>query len=240
MTKLMDSFGKYSDKISAHGPYHEQGAAFAACGYAQSSGKPGVAYATSGPGATNLITGIADAFFDSIPTIFITGQVNNNESKGSFGVRQRGLQETDIVSIVKPVTKYATYVSEAKALQSELEKAFRIAMSGRRGPVLLDIPMNIFGAEIEVSGNEDYVDRPSAICDVHFQQNMTDAIEQVLTDALNNAKAPVILIGGGVKSACADGRVQEVLCRLNTPVISSMIAFDVMKDSPNYYGFLGA
>ena len=85
VTQLMDSFEHYSDRISAHVTYHEQGAAFAACGYAQTSGKPGVAYATSGPGATNLITGIANAYFDSIPAIFITGQVNSNESKGDRG-----------------------------------------------------------------------------------------------------------------------------------------------------------
>lgn len=107
VTHLMDSFSKYQGQIAAHVTYHEQGAAFAACGYAQTSGKVGVAYATSGPGATNLITGICNAFFDSIPTLFITGQVNTFEAKNEMPVRQRGFQETDIVSMVKGVTKYA-------------------------------------------------------------------------------------------------------------------------------------
>lgn len=98
VTHLMDSFSKYEHKIKAHVTYNEQGAAFAACGYAQVTGKPGVAYATSGPGATNLITGICNAYMDSIPTIFITGQVNSFEQKGNMNVRQRGFQETDIVS----------------------------------------------------------------------------------------------------------------------------------------------
>ena len=128
---------------------HEQGAAFAACGYAQASGKPGVAYATSGPGATNLITGICDAYFDSIPVVFITGQVNTFESRGQYGVRQRGFQETDIVSMVAPVTKYAKYVESAEKIKYYLDTAFVVATSGRMGPVLLDIPMNIFRAEIE-------------------------------------------------------------------------------------------
>ena len=88
VTHLMDSFSKYQGQIAAHVTYHEQGAAFAACGYAQTSGKVGVAYATSGPGATNLITGICNAFFDSIPTLFITGQVNTFEAKNEMPVRQ--------------------------------------------------------------------------------------------------------------------------------------------------------
>ena len=102
--------------------YHEQGAAMAACGYAQVSGKTGVAYATSGPGATNLITGIANAYMDSIPTLFITGQVNSFEQKGDLKVRQRGFQETDIVSMAKPVTKYTVQVNDATKIKKYLDK----------------------------------------------------------------------------------------------------------------------
>ena len=104
VTHLMESLSRYKDRINAHVTYHEQGAAFAACGYAQVCGKTGVAYATSGSGATNLVTGICNAFFDSIPVLFITGQVNTFESKNDMPVRQRGFQETDIVSMVKGVT----------------------------------------------------------------------------------------------------------------------------------------
>ena len=114
VTHLMDSFSKYNDKICAHVNYNEQASAFAACGYAQVTGKIGVAYATSGPGATNLITGVANAYFDSIPTIFITGQVNTYELGGSIGVRQKGFQETNIVEIVKPITKAAYQVKDEK------------------------------------------------------------------------------------------------------------------------------
>ena len=232
VTQLMDSFGKYSEKISAHVTYHEQGAAFAACGYAQISGKPGVAYATSGPGATNLITGIADAYFDSIPAIFITGQVNSNEAKGEYGVRQRGFQETDIVSIVKPITKYAVYVEGAENLQTELEKAYTIAMSGRRGPVLLDIPMNVFRTDIQPN-DETYIKKDDDKRDL-------SSILRTLSDAFQNSSSPVFLIGAGVKSSGFEYEIHQEIKRLGVPVISSMIAFDVMRDYPHYYGFLGA
>ena len=122
VTHLMDSFDKYKGCISTHVNYHEQGSAFCACGYAQVSNKPGIAYATSGPGATNLITGIANAYFDSIPCIFITGQVNTYESKGDLLIRQKGFQETDIVSIVKPITKYAVKINDENDIKYELEK----------------------------------------------------------------------------------------------------------------------
>ena len=149
VTHLMDSFSKYKEQISAHVTYHEQRASFADCGYAQVSGKPGAAYATSGQGATNLITGICDAFFDLIPTVFITEQVNSFESRGQYAVSQHGFQETDIVSMGTPVTKYAKYVESPDKIKYYLDSAFAAATTGRMGPVLLDIPMNVFRAEVD-------------------------------------------------------------------------------------------
>ena len=143
VTHLMESLDVYKEKIRAHVTYHEQGAAFAACAYAQSTDQVGVAYATSGPGATNLITGICNAYFDSIPVIFITGQVNTGEAKGAIPIRQRGFQETDIIDMVRNVTKYAVKVDDPDSICVHLEKAYGMAMSGRKGPVLLDIPMNV-------------------------------------------------------------------------------------------------
>lgn len=237
VTQLIDSFGCYSDKISAHVTYHEQAAAFAACGYAQTSGKPGVAYATSGPGATNLITGIANAFFDSIPTIFITGQVNTNEAKGNFRVRQRGFQETDIVSSVKPVTKYAVYVEKAEDLPAELDKAYEIAMSERRGPVLLDIPMNVLRTDIDGLVLGVRMEQPDQYSD-NFSE--VDDVATEIRQALKASLSPVILLGAGVKSVGAEDEIRTEISRLGIPVVSSMIAFDVMRGDRRFYGFLGA
>lgn len=231
VTYLMDSFSRYSGWISAHVTYHEQGAAFAACGYAQTSGRLGMAYATSGPGATNLVTGICNAYFDSIPTLFITGQVNANEAKGGYGVRQRGFQETDIVSMVKPVTKYVAYVEHVEALPGELEKAYDIATTGRKGPVLLDIPMNVFREKVETS--------EVTVHEQEVPRRIADAVGSV-SSAIHQSAAPVFLIGAGVKAAGCEERVRMAVARLGIPVISSMVAFDVMQDAPRYYGFIGA
>ena len=225
VTHLMDSLGRSS--IRSHVTYHEQGAAFAACGYAQTTGKVGVAYATSGPGATNLITGICNAYFDSIPTLFITGQVNTFEYKGDLGVRQRGFQETDIVSMVKPVTKHAVRITDAEMLRYHLEQAFYIAQEGRKGPVLLDIPMNIFRAEID----------PASLKGFEPEAGTGASDLTALTDAVTSASRPVILAGSGIKTAGAVELLNEVVSRLNIPVITTMLAVDVSKDS---YGFIGA
>lgn len=235
VTHLMESFSQYSDKISAHVTYHEQGAAFAACGYAQASGKPGVAYATSGPGATNLITGICDAYFDSIPVVFITGQVNTFESRGQYGVRQRGFQETDIVSMVAPVTKYAKYVESAEKIKYYLDTAFVVATSGRMGPVLLDIPMNIFRAEIE----PDMLCSATEKAEVDINNAINDTVD-VLQSALQKAQHPCCLIGNGVKITKAQDDIIDFCQRLKIPMVTSMIAFDVVGDNPLNYGFIGA
>ncbi len=121
-------------------PHHEQAAAMAADAYARVTGGLGCAMATSGPGATNMITGIAGAWFDSVPTLYITGQVTTFRMKGETGVRQLGFQETEIIPMVKPITKYAVQVREASRIRYELEKAVHIATTGRPGPVVIDIP----------------------------------------------------------------------------------------------------
>ena len=233
VTHLMDSFSKYGDRISAHVTYHEQGAAFAACGYAQASGKVGVAYATSGPGATNLLTGVCNAFFDSIPTLFITGQVNTFEQKGQYGVRQRGFQETDIVSMAASVTKYAAKINSADEVKWHLDYAFHVAQSGRKGPVLLDIPMNIFRAEIDPDGLGSYNPLEQKV-------SASEDCYAVLAENLAKAKRPVLLLGNGIKSANATECVQQLLREVKIPTVSTMIAVDVVAGSELNYGFIGA
>lgn len=235
VTHLMESFSQKADKIKAHVNYHEQGAAFCACGYAQASGIPGVAYATSGPGATNLITGIANAWFDSIPVVFLTGQVNTFEAKGDLKVRQRGFQETDIVSMVRRITKHCAYVSNADDICYELEKAWYFANEGRKGPVLLDLPMNVQRSDIEPDKLKQFM--PSV-------SDNTTMIEKELSGLqilLENAKRPVLLAGAGVKISRTEGLLRQLAEKWDIPVISSMIAFDIFpRGTKNYYGFLGA
>ncbi len=234
LTHLMESFSHRTSQIQAHVNYHEQASAFCACGYAQVLGSPGVAYATSGPGATNLITGIANAYFDSIPTVFLTGQVNTFEAKGALGIRQNGFQETDIVSIVKEITKYSTYVSDARDIRYELEKAWHIANEGRKGPVLLDIPMNVQREEVASE------DLKSFIADKLFdEKHKYDS--SLIGKLLQNSKKPVLLIGAGIKTAAAEDLVQKLVSKWNIPVVSSMLAFDVFpRNHVNYFGFIGA
>lgn len=232
VTHLMDSLSNYSDNITAHILYHEQGCAFAACGYAQATGKTGVAYATSGPGATNLITGICDAYFDSIPTIFITGQVNTFEMKGDLGVRQRGFQETDIVSMVKPVTKFADTITDADKLRFYLDKAFYIANEGRKGPVLLDIPMNIFRAEIDPDKLEGF-----QIIDNKYCENERLSI---ISSKISSAARPVMLFGNGIKEANCVALCREVMRTCQMPVVTTMLSVDLASYANDMYGFVGA
>lgn len=229
VTHLMDSLCRYHNQITSHVTYHEQGAAMAACGYAQVSGKTGVAYATSGPGATNLITGIANAYMDSIPTLFITGQVNSFEQKGELKVRQRGFQETDIVSMVKPVTKFAVQVNDANKIKYYLDKAFFVANHDRKGPVLLDIAMDVTRTDICVDELEGYF---------HTEKNRIKVEVSHLIPIIQRAKKPVILIGNGLDRKNKEWKT--IINRLGIPVVSSMIAVDIQEGLMYYYGFIGA
>lgn len=256
VTHLMDSLGRRKEEIATHITYHEQGAAFAACGYAQASGKVGVAFATSGPGATNLLTGVCNAYFDSIPTVFITGQVNTNEAKGSLGVRQRGFQETDIVSMASSVTKAAIYIHAADMVEEALKKAFVLAMSGRKGPVLLDIPMNVFRSEMEPkehvgAGNQTDCEHKEAVVrevnsdgGVCVDDVRDEAFVQCLEKALLLAERPCILLGNGIKTARQVEQLREVIQICKIPTVSSMLAVDIIPEDigleGTYYGFIGA
>jgi len=234
VTHLMDSFDKYNDKITAHVAYHEQGAAFCACGYGQIANLPGVAYATSGPGATNLITGIANAYFDSIPCLFITGQVNTYEAKGCLEVRQKGFQEMDVVSVVKSITKYAVQITQAEDIRYELEKAFAISISDRPGPVLIDIPMNIQRADIQPDTLTGYSHSGKGVC-------ACDTSNDVILNALLQAKRPLIIAGAGISQSGSKKAFQELIDTLQIPVVTSMIGIDCLPyESPYNFGFIGA
>lgn len=234
VTHFMDSLDKYKESINTYINYHEQASAMAACGWAEITGLPGVAFATSGPGATNLLTGIACAYYDSLPCIFITGQVNTYEQKGEMPVRQRGFQETDIVSMAKPVTKEAFAVTSDIQLPQALEMAYQIAMSGRRGPVLLDIPMNIFRGDVKY-------DTPYN--DEHSPKDSLNSfkVADLIIKELNQAKRPVVLAGHGISLAGVKDDFLGFVEQANIPTVTSMLAVDLIPDSSRCkFGMVGA
>jgi acetolactate synthase I/II/III large subunit len=211
---------------------HEQAAAMAADALWRVSRRVGVSMATSGPGATNLITGIACSYFDSIPSLHITGQVNQRESSSfhSANVRQAGFQETRIVDMVKPITKYAVMVTSAAALREELAKAYSIAISGRMGPVLVDVPMDIQQAEIDG--------------DMLLPQRLSDQaadspanVTMELTRTLAGAKRPVVLWGAGIGLAGIEREVADWLHKTRLPFVSSWAGLSFFDH--DHSGFVG-
>lgn len=233
ITHLVDSLYK-EEEIEPIVVHHEQAGAFAADAYARINGNLGVTMATSGPGATNLITGIANSFFDSIPCLYITGQVNTYEYKFDRPIRQVGFQETDIVSIVKPITKDAFLVTEPTQIKYLLQKAVFIAQEGRPGPVLIDIPMNIQRAEIQVDQLECFEkDNPRT-------GNNEQLIRQV-AEKIKTSTRPVILVGGGVRIANATHELIKFADQTGIPVVTTLMGLDSMPhDHPSFCGMLGA
>lgn len=233
ITHMLDSLYHLGDMeiISVH---HEQTASFAVDAYGRCTGRPSVAFATSGPGATNLLTGIGSCYFDSSPALFITGQVNVHEQKGSRLVRQLGFQETDIVSMAKPITKKCYQVEKPEQLESILQEAYALTMQGRPGPVLIDIPMNIQSAQIEV-GPINYIENESVDLFTDFAK--LDSIY----DAIQNAKQPLILVGQGVACARAQKEFLQFIELLQIPVVTSLLAVDAIPfEHPLRVGMIGS
>jgi acetolactate synthase-1/2/3 large subunit len=219
---------------------HEQAAAFAAEGVARYSGNLGVAMATSGPGATNLITGIASAYFDSTPCLYITGQVNTYEYKYNRPVRQIGFQETDIVSIVRPIVKYAAFVDDPLRIRYELEKASYLARSGRPGPVLLDIPMNVQRAEVDPGELPSFLGSPEHRDRAENPDPSTEDVEEAARQLLG-AERPVILAGGGVRLSGGVGELARVADRSGAPVAVTLMGLDAIPHChSSFCGMVGA
>ena len=211
---------------------HEQSAAMAADAYGRLTGVPGVALATSGPGAANLLTGIAGAYFDSSPAVFITGQVNRNERRGRRGIRQQGFQETDIVAMARPVTKAAREVGDAASFPALLEEAFALAVEGRPGPVLLDIPMDVQTSEVPWPLPASPRRTPPA-------DFPADAVRSAIA-ALACAERPLILAGGGVRAAGAAPLFRSWVGQAQIPVVHSLMGVDVLPScSPYRAGLIG-
>lgn len=206
---IYDALYKYSDKITHILSAHEQGAAHAADGYARTTGKCGVVIATSGPGATNLVTGIATAYMDSVPMVAITGNVTNDLlARDSF-------QEVDITGITLPVTKHNFIVKHVEDLANVIRKAFRIAMSGRKGPVLIDIPKDVTGALCEYTPEQ-----PQTITNPLLSEPDDFAAAAA---AIDQAKRPMIYMGGGIVSADAEAQLLAFAEKIDCPVATSIM-----------------
>ncbi|MFA5108889.1 MAG: thiamine pyrophosphate-binding protein [Candidatus Micrarchaeia archaeon] len=219
--------------------HHEQSAAFACEGQAIASNGFGLAMATSGPGATNLITGIGSAYYASLPCIFVTGQVNTFESNLTEKRRQVGFQETDIVSIVKPITKYATKITDAKTAVYEIEKAFFIANAPRKGPVLLDFPFDIQRTEISPEHENHFIGSSEHESMLSYESASKDQIINAIA-LISNSKRPIVLVGHGVRISNAKESLNEFLKKTKIPFVASLMGTDsVPSESKLYYGFIG-
>lgn len=233
ITHLLDSCYRLGG-LNVISVRHEQAAGFAAEGWARMTSVPGVALATSGPGATNLLTAIGSCYFDSTPAVFITGQVNRHERKGTRDIRQLGFQETDIVAMAKPITKAAWQVETPESLPELLDRAFTVALSDRPGPVLLDIPMDIQRSDITAPERG-----PAPVKRVTNASELAKDVDGLLA-ALRRAERPLILTGGGVRCGNATDAFRAVIHELGIPAVYSLMAVDVLPfDDELRVGMIG-
>jgi len=214
---LIDSIERH-ESIDVIAMQHEQSSAMAADAYAKFKGA-GVTLSTSGPGATNLITGIACSYFDSVPTIHITGNVASFRSSANIGVRQYGFQETDIVSIVKPITKFAFQLTQPSDIIDILPKAFELAKSGRKGPVLIDIPDDFQRVELNGRLVDSALNKKvdNALSNQVKTENTADIVS--MAKALHHAQRPIAIIGGGVMNADLALKAAEFCERQQLPYL---------------------
>ncbi|MDD5197234.1 MAG: thiamine pyrophosphate-binding protein, partial [Candidatus Omnitrophica bacterium] len=204
--------------------HHEQAAAIAAEGYARASGELAVVNVTSGPGSTNALTGVIGEWLDSVPVLYLSGQVKYETTIASVPdsrLRQLGDQEINIIDIIKPVTKYAKMITEPGTIKTELDKAIDIATSGRPGPVWLDIPLNVQGALIDErslkSEEMDYL--PLAA---------EDGVISAVIEELQKAKRPLFIAGHGIRIAKAKRQFLELVASLGIPVVTTFNGFDLI------------
>ena len=206
---------------------HEQACSIAAEAYAKVTGTIGVAIVTSGPGGTNAVTGVAAAWLDSTPCIFISGQVKRADLKRDSGLRQLGVQEVDIVSIVKPITKYSVTILDPSTIRYELEKALHLATHGRQGPVWIDLPMDVQAAVIDPDKQEGF--KPQI--DSSTQQNtLEDSVGQ-LVQLLNASERPVLVAGNGIRLAGAQSKFAKLVELIGIPTLTTWLGLDLLADN---------
>lgn len=232
---LNDSVGKYLPYICNH---NEQGCSIAAEGYARVNQKLAVVNVTTGPGGLNCLNGVMGEWTDSVPVLYLSGQVKYETTLDSckeIPLRQLGDQEVDIISVVKPLTKYAVMVKEAKDIKYHLDRAIHIATSGRFGPVWLDIPLNVQAAMIDENNLRDYDHSED---DLHLPDISKEI--QHLVQMIKNAKRPLLVAGHGIRLSGALAEFEQLVAKLNIPVVTTMNGFDlVAEDNPNFVARIG-
>ncbi len=223
---IYDSLYKYRDELKHVLTAHEQGAAHAADGYARATGKAGVVIATSGPGATNLVTGIATAYIDSVPLVAITGNVPNSV------IGTDGFQEIDITGITLPITKHNYFVGSIEDLADTIRDAFRIATSGRPGPVLIDVPKDVQIAKFEYTEEKKVEkDAKTPAKDIRIQQ---------AAECINSAEKPFVYFGGGLIAGDAQEELLALAETIDAPIGCSMMGISgVPTDHPRFLGMQG-
>lgn len=240
VTHIIDSLTRL-DGIQYIQNYHEQGAAFAANAYAQVKGTIGCALSSSGPGAINMISGIANAWFDSIPCLFLTGQLNTKALRKNRNHRQEGFQEFDIVTTVSEFTKYAVTILDPAEIRYHIEKALFLIKTGRMGPALLDIPHNVQTADVDIEsakkflGTKEHENLSAMQCRVKSYQ-AKDAFA-----LLKAAKRPLLLVGGGARILKKSDALSRLLERFDLPVVASLNGLDILShDNRRFIGFIGS
>ena len=223
---VYDALYEYSDRIQHILTAHEQGAAHAADGYARSTGKTGVVFSTSGPGATNLVTGIATAYMDSIPMVAITCNV------GDSLIGRDAFQEISITGVTLPITKHNYFVNRIENLAGAIRNAFRIANEGRKGPVLIDITKDVTAAMIEYERQEPLAQNPNPV--------VKDKDVETVARIINTCKRPVIYFGGGIEASDAREELHTLLQKADIPATYTMMAAGVLDcDDPKNLGLIG-
>ena len=226
---LVDSIGR-NQKLNYVCCLHEQAASIAADGYAQYRNDLGVALVTTGPGGTNAITGIAGSWIDSTPVLVISGQVKRKDMMTGKGVRQMGVQEVDIVSLVKTITKYAVTVTEPETIRYHLEKAVYLAKNGRPGPVWIDIPLDVQASIIEKKSLEGF--KPES--KVSDENKIISSFVEKTINLLNNSKRPVIFAGRGIRLAKAEREFLKLIEALKIPVLLTWRLIDIIPEEHEF------
>lgn len=227
---LNDAMGRYLNYICNH---HEQASAIAAEGYARLNQELAVVNVTTGPGGINALNGVFGQWTDSVPVLYISGQVKHEttiDSCRNLGLRQFGDQEVDIVNVVRPLVKYVEMVRDAKDVKAILDKAIKIATTGRFGPVWIDIPMDIQGAYIEENELREY---DTSVDNISFENYDKQVI--LLLELLENAKSPILVAGHGIRLSGSQEIFLKLVNKLNIPVVTTMNGFDVIEEHDNCY-----